>query len=94
MPKNKPIGNIEIEDNGEQIKIPFYHNPKINCGCMNCRLANNEISLDFYKGYFLGKYIAEMYAVPEEKQAETELYDEIVNLFFSESELADFIVSA
>ena len=91
----KPIGNLEVkDDDGKIVKIPYYHQPGIaGCNCMTCRLAKEEISLDFYKGYFLGCYVQEMYDTPEEKQSESKLDDSKVKLFFTDEELADFIMN-
>ena len=91
----KPIGNLEVEDDdGKIVKIPIYHTPgAYGCNCMTCRLAKEEISLDFYKGYFLGSYIQEMFDTPEDKQSESKLDDSRVKLFFTDDELAYFITN-
>ena len=85
--KNKPIGTLDVTDVNKTYKIPFYHEPGY-CDCMTCKLARKEISLDIYKGYFLGKYITEMYAADGENK---DIDNSIVSLFFTEDELIDFI---
>ena len=93
--ERKPISYLTVKDNGKNINIPIYHKPGIyGCECMNCRLANNEISLDFYKGYFLGCYVQEIFDTPEEKEAETEIDDKYAKLFFTDEELANFIMNS
>lgn len=93
--ERKPISYLTVKDNGKNINIPIYHTPGIHgCECMSCRLAKNEISLDFYKGYFLGCYIQEMFDTTEGKEAEVEFDDRRVKLFFTDDELASFIMNA
>ncbi len=82
---NKPIGYIEIKDGDKIVKVPYYHDSKMYCGCMKCKLARKEISVDFYKGFCLGVYINKL------SNGEKESDDNTVKLFFSDDELIDFI---
>lgn len=84
---NKPIGHLEVKDGDKIVEVPYYHDSKMNCGCMTCKLANGEVSMDFYKGYFLGKYISEL-------NNHNDADDKWVNLFFTDDEIADFIMNA
>lgn len=84
---NEPIGTLIVETEDETAEIPYYHDPRMGCGCTVCKLANKEISLEFFKGYHLGSYISELC---KNKNAD----DRWVKLFFTDDEIADFIMNS
>lgn len=88
--EHKPLGYLEVEDGDKVVRIPYYHDPKMNCGCMTCKLANGEVSVDFYKGYMIGHYVAEISAEEAEKK---DLSDECITPFFDDLEIASFIMN-
>ena len=79
---NKSIGTLEIEDGKKTYKIPVYHD--CYCGCVKCKLAKGEVSLDFFKGYAIAMYIC---ALEKSKDAD----DSDVKALFTEDEITDYI---
>lgn len=92
--ERKPISYLNVKDNGKNINVPIYHAPgTCGCACMNCKLAKGEISLDFYKGFNLGVYLQQDFNIQEGLKSEIKTDDSKVKLFFTDEELADFIMN-
>lgn len=98
MKKNTPEGYITIKG----YKFPYFHDPKIDCGCSNCALANKRISLQFYLGLQLSNYVEENYRLADiaasdkfdatnkehiEFSSTIEIYHKMLLQFFTEDEL-------
>ena len=83
----KYIGTFEVKDGKKVVNIPFAHKPVDYCGCINCKLMRGEMSVDMYKGIILGEYILGKYL-------HKHINEDVLKLFFTDDELADFIMNS